>query len=69
MNRHLIEGNGLTSGIGFPTGCSLNHVAAHYTPNTGDTTTIEYDDVCKIDIGCHVGGRIIDSAFTVAFNP
>ena len=26
----------LKAGIGFPTGLSLNHVAAHYTPNTGD---------------------------------
>ena len=47
----------------------MNHVAAHYTPNSGDTTTIEYDDVCKIDFGTHVNGYIIDSAFTVAFNP
>lgn len=26
----------LQSGIGFPTGLSLNHVAAHYTPNAND---------------------------------
>lgn len=32
-------------------------------------TTIGYDDVCKIDFGTQVEGRIIDSAFTVAFNP
>ena len=30
---------------------------------------IEKDDVCKIDFGTHVGGLIIDCAFTVAFNP
>ena len=29
----------------------------------------KYDDVCKIDFGTHVNGRIIDSAFTVTFNP
>jgi len=69
MNRHLVAENGLKAGIAFPTGCSLNHVAAHYTPNTGDTTTIEYNDVCKIDFGTHVDGHIIDCAFTVAFNP
>ena len=69
MNRFLIQENGLDAGIAFPTGCSLNHVAAHYTPNNGDFTTIEYDDVCKIDFGCQVEGRIIDCAFTVAFNP
>ncbi len=69
MNRFLVTENGLEAGIAFPTGCSLNHVAAHYTPNNGDFTTIEYDDVCKIDFGTHIEGRIIDCAFTVAFNP
>ena len=33
---------GLQRGIGFPTGCSLNHVAAHYTPNSGDDTVLQY---------------------------
>jgi hypothetical protein len=42
---------------------------AHYTPNTGDETVLGYDDVCKIDFGTHINGRIIDCAFTVAFNP
>lgn len=36
--RALVEAEGLKSGIGFPTGVSLNHCAAHYTPNAGDTT-------------------------------
>jgi methionine aminopeptidase len=36
--RALVEENGLESGVGFPTGLSLNHCAAHYTPNAGDTT-------------------------------
>ncbi|CAH1764873.1 11919_t:CDS:10 [Entrophospora sp. SA101] len=67
--RLLIEENGLSAGIGFPTGCSLNNFAAHYTPNSGDKTVLQYDDVCKIDFGTHVNGRIIDSAFTLAFNP
>jgi methionyl aminopeptidase len=70
-NRKLTatELKGLDAGIGFPTGCSLNHVAAHYTPNAGDNTVLGYDDVCKIDFGTHIHGRIIDCAFTVAFNP
>ena len=34
--RAVVEENGLESGIGFPTGLSLNHCAAHYTPNGGD---------------------------------
>jgi methionine aminopeptidase len=44
-------------------------VAAHYTPNNGDFTVLGYDDVMKIDFGTHINGRIIDCAFTVAFNP
>lgn len=27
------------------------------------------DDVCKIDFGVHINGYLIDSAFTVAFDP
>lgn len=34
--RALVEENGFESGIGFPTGLSVNEVAAHYTPNAGD---------------------------------
>jgi len=65
----LIQAKGLECGIAFPTGCSLNRCAAHYTPNTGDDTILQYDDVLKIDFGTHVNGRIIDCAFTMAFNP
>ena len=36
--RALVEEEGLERGVGFPTGVSLNHCAAHYTPNAGDTT-------------------------------
>merc|ERR550534_1497209 len=68
-SRMLIGENGLKAGLAFPTGCSLNHCAAHYTPNAGDTTVLGKDDVCKIDFGTHINGRIIDCAFTVTFNP
>mmetsp|Transcript_8839 Transcript_8839/g.26479 ORF Transcript_8839/g.26479 Transcript_8839/m.26479 type:complete len:457 (-) Transcript_8839:291-1661(-) len=67
--RALIEENGLAAGIAFPTGCSLNHVAAHWTPNAGDQTVLQYDDVMKLDFGTQINGRIIDSAFTLNFNP
>ncbi|KAA0047399.1 methionine aminopeptidase 2B-like isoform X3 [Cucumis melo var. makuwa] len=67
--RKLILENGLQAGIAFPTGCSLNWVAAHWTPNTGDTTVLQYDDVMKLDFGTHIDGCIVDCAFTVAFNP
>ncbi|XP_042894376.1 methionine aminopeptidase 2-like isoform X2 [Penaeus japonicus] len=67
-NRKLIKENGLKAGLAFPTGCSINHCAAHYTPNSGDKTVLNYDDVCKIDYGIHINGRVIDCAFTLTFN-
>ncbi|CRH03806.1 methionine aminopeptidase 2, putative [Plasmodium relictum] len=66
--KELILAQKLKCGWGFPTGCSLNHCAAHYTPNYGDETVLKYDDVCKLDFGVHVNGYIIDCAFTIAFN-
>ncbi|KAK0554580.1 Methionine aminopeptidase 2 [Tilletia horrida] len=66
-NRALVEGDGLEAGIGFPTGLSLNEVAAHYTPNAGDKRVLQQGDVLKVDIGVHVQGRIVDSAFTLTF--
>ncbi|KAL3132680.1 Methionine aminopeptidase 2A, variant 2 [Trebouxia sp. C0010 RCD-2024] len=50
--RKLIQANGFEAGIAFPTGCSLNHVAAHWTPNAGDKTVLQYDDVMKL--GCYI---------------
>ncbi|OIW09314.1 hypothetical protein TanjilG_01285 [Lupinus angustifolius] len=67
--RKLISEDGLQAGIAFPTGCSLNWVAAHWTPNSGDKTVLQYDDVMKLDFGTHIDGYIVDCAFTVAFNP
>ncbi|KAK5099563.1 hypothetical protein LTR24_001222 [Lithohypha guttulata] len=63
-------GDALKAGMGFPTGLCLNNVAAHWTPNPGaKEVVLQYDDVLKVDFGVHVKGRIVDSAFTVAFNP
>lgn len=59
----------LQAGVAFPTGCSLNHVAAHYTPNGGDDTVLGYNDAMKLDFGTQIGGRIVDCAMTVHFNP
>lgn len=58
-----------SQGIGFPTGLSINHCAAHFTPNAGDKTILKYEDVLKIDIGVQIKGNIVDSAWTVAFDP
>ena len=69
MLRFITNQNLTECGQAFPTGCSLNNVAAHYTPNKGDETVLEYDDVMKLDFGTQMNGYIIDCAFTVAFNP
>lgn len=67
-SRELTKAEGLKSGIAFPTGVSLNHCAAHYTPNSGDKTVLGEGDVCKVDFGTHINGRIIDCAFTLTFD-
>ncbi|QPG76121.1 Methionine aminopeptidase 2 [Brettanomyces nanus] len=59
----------LKAGMGFPCGVSLNNCAAHYTPNGGDKTVLDYNDVMKCDFGVHVNGCIVDCAFTHTFNP
>uniref|UniRef100_A0A914Z7G2 Peptidase M24 domain-containing protein n=1 Tax=Panagrolaimus superbus TaxID=310955 RepID=A0A914Z7G2_9BILA len=64
----MIKEKGLEAGLAFPTGCSLNNCAAHYTPNAGDTTVLKESDICKIDYGVHINGRIIDCAFTISFD-
>lgn len=65
----LEEGDNIKGGMGFPTGLSINHCAAHYTPNAGNKTVLQQDDVMKVDFGSHINGRIVDSAFTMTFNP
>lgn len=57
-SRLTIGEQGLEAGLAFPTGCSINHCAAHYTPNAGDDTVLNYDDVMKIDFGVHVRGAL-----------
>ena len=55
--------------MAFPCGASINHCAAHWTPNPNDTTVLTDKDVVKFDFGTQVNGLIIDCAFTVAFDP
>lgn len=68
--RALLDarGMGLKAGVAFPTGCSLNFCAAHWTPNAGDKTILQASDICKVDFGTQVNGRIIDCAFTLTFD-
>ena len=63
--RALVEENGLESGVGFPTGLSLNNCAAHYTPNAGDTVGMSeflpfIDDDADVSVSLATG-RCIES--------
>lgn len=68
-HQGLEEGDNILGGVAFPTGLSINHCAAHYTPNAGNKVVLKQEDVMKVDFGTHLNGRIVDSAFTVAFEP
>ncbi|RLL95624.1 hypothetical protein CFD26_102162 [Aspergillus turcosus] len=68
-HQGLEPGDFFKAGMGFPTGLCLNNIAAHWTPNPREKDVIlKKDDVLKVDFGVHVNGRIVDSAFTVAFD-
>ena len=66
--RTLVQADGVKRGWGFPTGLSLNHCAAHWTPNSKDTTVLQAHDVMKVDFGVQINGHIIDCAFTCSFD-
>ena len=68
-HQGLEEGDNIKGGMGFPCGLSINHCAAHYTPNAGNKMALQQGDVMKVDFGAHINGRIVDSAFTMAFDP
>ncbi|MFX0188447.1 MAG: type II methionyl aminopeptidase [Candidatus Hodarchaeota archaeon] len=62
----IIELEGYTA---FPVNLSINNIAAHYTsPMRDDGLTINDNDIVKLDIGVHIEGYIVDTAFTVSFN-
>jgi methionyl aminopeptidase len=33
-------------------------VAAHYSPNSGDNTVLQYGDVMKLDFGTQIAGEL-----------
>lgn len=65
----LEEGDNIKGGVAFPTGLNINHIAAHYSPNAGNKTILKKEDVMCVDFGVHINGRIVDSAFTMTFDP
>jgi methionyl aminopeptidase len=69
-HQGLESGDSLKAGMAFPTGLCLNNTAAHSTPTpSGKKIMLQHEDVLKVDFGVHINGRIVDSAFTVAFDP
>ncbi len=53
----------------FPVNLSINNIAAHYTsPLKDDGLTINDGDIVKIDLGVHIEGYIVDTAFSVNLN-
>lgn len=68
-HQGLEEGDNIKGGVAFPTGVNLDHIAAHYSPNAGNKTLLSKDNVMKVDFGVHINGRIVDSAFTMSFDP
>ncbi|KAI9371560.1 methionine aminopeptidase [Aspergillus egyptiacus] len=68
-HQGLEEGDNIKGGMGFPCGLSINQCAAHYTPNAGNKMVLQQGDVMKVDFGAHINGRIVDSAFTMTFDP
>jgi methionyl aminopeptidase len=56
----IIELGGMPA---FPVNLSLNEIAAHYTPESGDETLA--DGILKVDLGVEIGGYIADCAFSI----
>jgi len=53
------------AGLAFPVNISINEIAAHFSPNHGDTLVFNKGDVVKLDVGAHIDGYIADTATTV----
>ncbi len=61
--------NELGGNCAFPVNLCVNNIAAHYTaPFKEEDTAINKGDIVKMDIGVHIEGFIVDTAFSVNFN-
>jgi methionyl aminopeptidase len=49
----------------FPAQLSRNNIAAHYCSPPDDPTTVQPDDIIKLDLGTQVDGYVTDNAVTV----
>lgn len=62
VEKRIIEIGGKPA---WPVNVSINEIAAHYTPSTGDSLIIKDGDFVKVDVGAQVSGYLCDRAFTV----
>ncbi|TFF96005.1 MAG: type II methionyl aminopeptidase [Promethearchaeota archaeon] len=61
--------NELGGSCAFPVNLSINNIAAHYTsPIKDDELIIKESDLVKLDLGVHINGYIVDTAFSINFN-
>ncbi|CAL6009345.1 Methionine_aminopeptidase [Hexamita inflata] len=56
-------------GQAFPLGLSVNECAAHYAPLPNDDHIVHENDLIKVDFGIHCNGYLVDSAFSLNWNP
>jgi methionyl aminopeptidase len=60
---------GLGGSCAFPVNVCINNIAAHYSsPMKDDELIIKENDLVKLDLGVHIDGFIVDTAFSINFN-
>jgi methionyl aminopeptidase len=67
--RKFTDNKGINNGIGFPASLAVSHCAAHYHPSDTSDIVVNYNDNIKVDFGVIVNGWIVDSAFSIYFDP
>ena len=67
--KKFTNNKGINNGIGFPASLAVSHCAAHYHPSDSSDIVVNYNDNIKIDFGVVVNGWIVDSAFSIYFDP
>lgn len=69
VNAAEVKIQELGGSCAFPVNLCINNIAAHYTsPIKEDDLVINEGDIVKVDIGVHVEGYIVDTAFSISFN-
>lgn len=63
------KGHEYYCGQAFPLGLSVNGCAAHYAPLEGDDHIVSEKDIVKVDFGIHCNGYLVDSAFSMHWDP